>query len=251
MPSKRLRVMAGPNGSGKSTVLKAVYSQFYSGLFVNADELQKSLNTAGFVNLLGDYNLDINEKSFLNFINGLGKSWITKAKKEKSKISLSFTNGILSVDNKPTPYDAAMAADFIRHALVKKNETFTFETVLSHESKIRFLDYSKKRGFKNYLYFICTVDPEININRVKQRVLLGGHNVSHEKIVSRYFDSLMLLKDIIPLCHRAYFFDNSSERNRDAINPVAEIDPSGKLILLSPNQPWWMKDYVIDPLFSE
>ena len=58
--------MAGPNGSGKSTELKAVYSQFYSGLFVNADELQKSFKTSGFVNLLRDYYLDVTEKSFSN-----------------------------------------------------------------------------------------------------------------------------------------------------------------------------------------
>jgi predicted ABC-type ATPase len=42
--------MAGPNGSGKSTVLKAVYAQFYSGLFVNADEIEKSFKKTGFVN---------------------------------------------------------------------------------------------------------------------------------------------------------------------------------------------------------
>ena len=242
--------MAGPNGSGKSTVLKAVYSQFYSGLYVNADELQKSFKTSGFVNLLSEYNLDVTDKSFLSFLKGSGKSWITKAKRENSTISLSFNDGILSIKDKLTPYDAAMAADFIRHALVKKNETFTFETVLSHESKTKFLNYTKNKGFKNYLYFICTVDPEININRVKQRVSLGGHNVPHEKIVSRYYDSLLLLKKIIPLCHRVYFFDNSSESREQAIKPIAEIDPSGKLILLSPNQPWWVKEYVIDPLFS-
>ena len=242
--------MAGPNGSGKSTVLKVIYSQFYSGLFVNADEIQKSFKTSGFINLLSEYNLDVSEKSFMSYLKGSGKSWITKAKKENSTISLSFKDGILFIKEKLTAYDAAMAADFIRHALVKKNETFTFETVLSHESKIEFLNYSKEKGFKNYLYFICTVDPEININRVKQRVSLGGHNVPQEKIVSRYIDSLLLLKKIIPLCRRVYFFDNSSESRVEAIKPIAEIDPSGKLFLLSPNQPWWLKEYVIDTLFS-
>ena len=59
--SKRVRIMAGPNGSGKSTVLKAVYSQFYSGLFVNADEIKKSFKSIGFINLLGDFNLEVND----------------------------------------------------------------------------------------------------------------------------------------------------------------------------------------------
>jgi ABC-type Mn2+/Zn2+ transport system ATPase subunit len=76
--------MAGPNGSGKSTVLKAVYSQFYSGLFVNADELEKSFKSTGFVNLLSDYNLEVNNNAFADFLKGPGRSWISKAKKEKS-----------------------------------------------------------------------------------------------------------------------------------------------------------------------
>ena len=145
--SKRVRIMAGPNGSGKSTVLKAVYSQFYSGLFVNADELEKSFKSTGFVNLLSDYNLEVNNNAFADFLKGPGRSWISKAKKEKSNISLHFSDGILSVRNKPTSYDAAIAADFIRYTLVEKNETFTFETVLSHSSKIDFLKYTKDKGF--------------------------------------------------------------------------------------------------------
>ena len=250
LQSKRVRIMAGPNGSGKSTVLKAVYSQFYSGLFINADELEKSFKKIGFVNLLGDYNLELNDNVFVEFLKGPGSSWLKKAKKEKSHISLHFSDGILSVKNKPNSYDAAIAADFIRYMLVEKNETFTFETVLSHTSKIDFLKHTKNKGFKNYLYFICTVDPEINKNRIKQRVKLGGHNVPNEKVISRYFDSLKMLKEIIPLCHRVYFFDNSSEGNDTAITPLAEIDNHKKIKLLNSNQPWWLKEYVIDPLFS-
>jgi len=248
--SKRVRIMAGPNGSGKSTVLKAVYSQFYSGMFVNADEIEKSFKSKGFINLLGDFNLEVDDTAFVEFLNGPGRSWIIKAKKEKSNITLNFSDGILSVKNKPTAYDAAVAADFIRYTLVEKNETFTFETVLSHPSKIDFLKHTKNKGFKNYLYFICTVDPEINKNRIKQRVKLGGHNVPNEKVISRYFDSLKMLEEIIPLCHRVYFFDNSSEGNDTAITPLAEIDKDKKLKLLSTSQPWWLKEYIIDPLFS-
>jgi len=242
--------MAWPNESGKSTVLKSVYAQFYNALFVNADEIEKSFKKTGFVNLLGDYNLEVVDSSFVEFLKGQGRSRMMKAKKEKSDISLNFSNGILSIKHKPTSLDAAVAADFIRHSLVEKNETFTFETVLSHSSKIDFLKHTKNKGFKNYLYFICTVDPEINKNRIKQRVKLGGHNVPTEKVISRYFDSLKMLKDIIPLCHRVYFFDNSSEGNDTSITPLAEISKDKKLKLLSTNQPWWLKEFVIDPMFS-
>ena len=90
------------------------------------------------------------------------------------------------------------AADFIRFQLLAQNNTFTFETVLSHPSKLSFLQQARTLGYKNYLYFVCTVDPAINISRVAQRVALKGHDVPETKIVNRYYDSLALLPSLIP-----------------------------------------------------
>ena len=47
--------MAGPNGSGKSTILKEVRNNFYSGPFVNADEIEKSFKEKGLLNVAADY----------------------------------------------------------------------------------------------------------------------------------------------------------------------------------------------------
>jgi predicted ABC-type ATPase len=240
--------MAGPNGSGKSTVLLGVRKKFYSGPFVNADEIEKSFTEKGLVNLPADYDLTITDKLFADFLQTAGKSWVDKASKENSETSIESINGILVVKNKPSPYDAALAADFIRSQLLEKGETFTFETVLSHPSKIDFLIQSKRQGFKNYLYFISTVDPAINIARVKQRVELGGHHVPEDRIEKRYKQSLEVLPKIIPLCHRIYLFDNSAEEK--SIEPVAEIDSDKKLHLRTEQAPWWIQEYVIDKLYS-
>ena len=239
--------MAGPNGSGKSTILQEVRNNFYSGPFVNADEIQKSFLEKGLINLPAVYGLTTTDQFFSDFIAGPGKSWVDKATREKSQISIASSNGILIVKDKPSPYDAALAADFIRQQLLRKGETFTFETVLSHPSKIDFLQQSREQGYKNYLYFICTVDPAINIERVKQRVALGGHDVPEDKIIKRYNDSLDVLASIIPLCHRVYLFDNSSEER--SIEPVAEIDESGSLYLKAEQLPWWVEEYVVNRLF--
>ena len=104
------------------------------------------------------------------------------------------------------------------------------------------------KGIKTDLYFICTVDPTINIDRVQQRVKLGGHSVPEDKIVKRYNDSLKVLPSIIPLCHRVYLFDNSSEER--SIEPVAEIDGQRVLTIHTAQLPWWVQEYVIDPLYA-
>lgn len=240
--------MAGPNGSGKSTVLQDVRTNFYSGPFVNADEIEKSFREKGLINLPSLYDLNLPDEVFETFLAGAGISWVQKAAIEKSTISLKSIEGILITENKPSPYDSALAADFIRHQLLLKGETFTFETVLSHSSKIDFLKKAVENGYKNYLYFICTVDAAINISRVKQRVELGGHAVPEAKIISRYNDSLQVLSSIIPLCYRVYLFDNSIEEG--SIKPVGEINNEGRLIIKTGELPWWVNDFVIKKLYT-
>jgi len=251
MPSdnKRLRIMAGPNGSGKSTILQEVRKKFYSGPFVNADEIEESFNEKGLVNLPAIYDLTVNDNSLTEFIKGPGKTWLQKAAKESSQINIICLEGILLVKDKPSPYDAALAADFIRYQLLIKRETFTFETVLSHPSKVDFLKQGIKVGYKNYLYFICTVDPAINIERIKQRVSLGGHNVPEDRIEKRYYESLNILPTIIPLCYRVYLFDNSSEER--SIEPVAEIDDKRNLTIKTGQLPWWAQEHVINCLYKK
>jgi predicted ABC-type ATPase len=245
--NKRIRIMAGPNGSGKSTVLKEVRRNFYSGPFVNADEIERSFNEKGLVNLAAEFSLEITDESFQRYINNEGISWLKKAANEGSSINIECKESILLPKGAPNPYDAALAADFIRHELLNKGETFTFETVLSHPSKVEFLKKSNDAGFKNYLYFICTVSPKINIERVKQRVHMGGHHVKEERIEKRYYESLNVLSELIPLCYRCYFFDNSSKKR--SIEPVAVINPDTSLEIKVEELPWWIEEYIIDKLF--
>ena len=107
--------MAGPNASGKTTVQKEVRKQFYGGPFVNADEIEYALRKKKSLNLFTDYNLEIQDDAFLHFLQGIGKSWKKKAEFEKGRISLKCAGDELLISNEPSPYDAALAADFICH----------------------------------------------------------------------------------------------------------------------------------------
>lgn len=249
MPSKnkRLRVIAGPNGSGKSTVINRIKDNFYCGPFVNADLIERSFLEKGLLNL-SDFSLDLTKKSFDNFIKKEGVSWIRKANDTNTTLSLTFSNNNLVVGDKPNAYDAAIAADYVRHQLLETDNTFTFETVLSHSSKIKFIEVARDKGYKIYLYFICTVSPEINKARVRQRAALGGHDVPQDKILKRYFESLKLLPQLIPLSNRCFLFDNSALASH--INLVAEIENGKKLTVHNQEVPWWTEKYVINNLFN-
>ena len=116
----------------------------------------------------------------------------------------------------------------------------TFETVMSHESKIEILKKSKDLGYKNYLYYICTDDVELNISRVKERVLDGGHDVPKEKIKKRYFNSLELLHKTVKHTYRTYIFDNSGENSI----LILEIF-NGEVIIHSDAIPNWVDRWLL------
>ncbi|ACD95894.1 zeta toxin family protein [Trichlorobacter lovleyi] len=124
---------------------------------------------------------------------------------------LVFANGKLSFQSiEVNSYFASVAVDFLRQKLLDSGITFTFETVMSHRSKVEFLKLAQDKGFRTYLYYVATEDPDINVSRVESRVAQGGHNVNRDKIVERYSRSLELLSEAVGYANRAYIFDNSS-----------------------------------------
>ena len=68
--------------------------------------------------------------------------------------------------------------------------SFTFETVMSHASKVALLAQARVSGFNVVMYFVALEDPLLSIERVKQRVALGGHPVPENRIIARYHRQL-------------------------------------------------------------
>lgn len=111
---------------------------------------------------------------------------------------------------------------------------------MSHSSKVKELKAAKKKGFKTYLYFVCTDAPEINIERVKDRINKGGHRVNTDKITSRYPQTLKNLYPALKNCDRAFLFDNSGKKHE----LIAEM-LNGKLQLKVNKPPNWFKTSVL------
>jgi predicted ABC-type ATPase len=143
-------------------------------------------------------------------------------------------------------YIAADIASFIRQKLIEAGVSFSFETVLSHPSKIDLLKQAKEHGYKIYLYYVATDSPIININRVSIRVAKKGHPVAEDIIEKRYYRSLEILLDVIKLSNRAYLFDNSGKY----YELVAEITEGKKVSILDLDKviPEWFMTYVYDKI---
>lgn len=105
---------------------------------------------------------------------------------------------------------AAIEADRLRHLALDAGRDLITETVMSDLRWELFFLKAEGLGYRIALYFVTTSDPTINIERVRTRVALGGHDVPEDRIRSRY-DKVMegVLPRVLPLTDKAYLFDNS------------------------------------------
>jgi predicted ABC-type ATPase len=206
----RLRMFAGPNGSGKST-FKKMLRQELLGIYINPDDIEKEIRDRGFLDL-DSYQVTTSEQEILDFFNK--SPLLIESGSLDETCTLRFNENKLSFhESTIDAYFASVAADFIRQKLIRSTTSFTFETVMSFPDKIELLRKAQSRGYRTYLYYVATENPEINISRVRYRVSRGGHSVPEDKIVSRYKRSLDLLVQAVQSTHRAYIFDNSTHEH--------------------------------------
>lgn len=207
MAAKRMRVFAGPNGSGKTTIIKSLQAEIPFGVYVNADDIESLLKESG-VLLFNNYQLVVNSQLLQTFFTN---SQFAPVKRNEPDLwtKLSVIDNVLHINTYVDSYLAADLAAFIRQQLLANDISFTYETVMSHPSKIDFLQQAIDNGFRVYLYFIATEDPKINISRVNVRVAQKGHHVAENVIRNRYYKSLELLKSAVKKSNRAYIWDNS------------------------------------------
>lgn len=106
---------------------------------------------------------------------------------------------------------AAQKATEQRYECLENGQDFVFETVFSSPEKMDFIRKAKDAGFFIRIFYVCTESPLININRIAQRYLNGGHEVPISKVISRYYSSLKNISKAIEIADRIYLYDNSIE----------------------------------------
>lgn len=239
-PVRRLRMFAGPNGSGKSTI-KSLLKPELIGIYINPDDIQAAIEATDQIDVR-NFGLNTFVMSPRDYL--LNSPLIARANLTAACRTVTVRGSVIRVPNDVTKpaYLASVLADLIRRELLHKGLTFTFETVMSSADKIELLTEARSSGYRTYLYYIATEDPEINISRVRNRVRLGGHDVPSDKVVSRYHRSLSLLTEAIRQTDRAYIFDNSGTR----LLWVAEITDGRRIELKADSLPAWFRRHVWD-----
>ncbi|MFJ2480428.1 zeta toxin family protein [Pseudomonas sp. NPDC087598] len=245
MSTPRIRIFAGPNGSGKSTFNRLVPAHL-RGNYINPDDIERAIKDTGYFDFTS-YHIESHKEQIFDFLRQ--HALLEKSPRSLAKLdSLTMEGERLSFANTEIDsYVASALSDFIRRSLIRERISFTFETVMSSSDKVKLLADAHNSGYRVYVYYVATADPEINIARVAYRVSQGGHNVPPEKIRARYWRSLELLSEAILTSNRAYIFDNSDEGS-EGLTQIAEITDGELIEIKSDIQPPWFKEFVLDKL---
>jgi predicted ABC-type ATPase len=243
-----MRMFAGPNGSGKS-VLKSYLSPRLLGVYLNPDEIQRDIELSGFLDL-SVFGVSAPKEEVLGFFR---KSELLRRERIQSEAErLAYINGRLDFSRVAmNAYFAAVLVDLLRRKLIEQRMDFTFETVMSHPGKVDLLAEARSKGYRTYLYYVATDDPQINISRVQNRVATGGHDVPSDKIEERYHRSLALLMKAIANTDRAYLFDNSTDSASGEQTWLAEVTGGKEMEFKTKQIRAWFMRSVLDQGWHE
>ncbi len=95
--------------------------------------------------------------------------------------------------------------------LMSCRQSFLVETTLSVNTYLRMMREAKTLGYKTNFIFVGTTGVEINLKRVAQRVLKGGHDVPEADQRRRYPRSMANMRKAFEFADEAVLFDNSGQ----------------------------------------
>lgn len=150
--------------------------------------------------------------------NGAGKSTLApKLLRDKFEIK-DFVNadtiasGLSAFDPAGAAFDAGRIMLRRIHELAEAGANFAFETTLASRHYFHWLSTLANCGYGIHIIYLWLDSPELAIERVRERVRLGGHDVPEETIRRRYtrgFSNFFQLYKA--LADSWQFFDTSKE----------------------------------------
>lgn len=149
--------------------------------------------------------------------NGAGKSTMTARlmKRFGSSLGVLLDADALATALAPdNPSRAAISAGRLTLALLERalqrRERVIYETTLSDKKRhLDLLQHAQNLGFKTWVFYIGLDDPQMHLERVKQRFSVGGHDILDADILRRFERSRANLPAAIRLSDRTMIYDNS------------------------------------------
>ncbi len=102
----------------------------------------------------------------------------------------------------------------IYQRMIESGESFAYETVFSHTSKLDLINDAKARGYEVLLFYVFLDSPDLHDKRVKLGFQQNTrHDVPTEKVLARLERVNALMIDAIRAVDEAAIFNNSDSHH--------------------------------------
>ena len=164
--------------------------------------------------------------------NGAGKSTLAPSLLRDYLGVVEYVNadtiakGLSAFQPETVAFDAGRIMLRRLHDLAKQRVNFAFETTLASRSYAPWIKSICQQGYSFHLVFLCLRSPDIAIQRVKERVRLGGHDVPEDIIRRRYRKGIHNFFDLYePLAKTWAVYDNSDSTEPRLIAKTGDQKP--------------------------
>jgi len=97
---------------------------------------------------------------------------------------------------------------------ISRNVDYSFETTLGGNSITECLLKAMQQGIQVRVFYCGLASVSLHIERVKNRVLQGGHDIPEELIHKRFTSSMHNMMRLLPRCHQVNVYDNSEQLSK-------------------------------------
>jgi predicted ABC-type ATPase len=165
--------------------------------------------------------------------NGVGKTTFADRYLPQTIRQLEFVNADL-IARGLSPYDpdsvameaGRIALARIRH-LIENRQSFTWETTMSGRTAVGWIKRAKEAGYQIKCYFLWVREVDTTLDRIRQRVLEGGHNIEPDVSRRRFFKTIQNFLSIYrPLCDSWKLIANDGETHR-----LLAVEKEGRLVV--------------------
>ena len=109
-----------------------------------------------------------------------------------------------------SPGQAAREALRRRRAALRADKTHLMETTLAGSGVLRHMEASRAADYRMVLHYVSVDTPDRALDRIRNRVALGGHDVPEPDARRRFHRSLANLPAAIARSDEAFAYDNSN-----------------------------------------
>src|SRR5215472_7963881 len=172
--------------------------------------------------------------------NGAGKS--TYAPKVRADVEEivgpdEFAYRLVPAEPEQAALRAGRLAVRRRNELLRERRSFAVETTISGHGHLALVNQARHDGWNIGVIYIGLASAELAIERVRERVRQGGHNVPPDDVLRRYHRSLHNLALIYEVAGRLIVIDNSSVQ--DPMRRALEVN-RGRVLFSRRRFPKWL-----------